>query len=56
MYFPYEDRHQISTKSTQFLVFSPNRKQHTEKQEPKTQLLHEYRTAWTDNVVKWQRT
>lgn len=57
MYLPHNDNHQISSKATQFLVFSPNAKQHTEKQEPKTQLLNEYNTAWTDNVVKykWQR-
>lgn len=53
MYFPYEDSHQISSKSTQFLV-SPNRKQHRENHEPKAQLLPEYRTAWTDNVVKYK--
>lgn len=42
----------LASPPNQFLVFSPNRK-HTEKQEPKAQLLHEYSTAWTDNVVKF---
>lgn len=44
----------LASPPSQFLVFPPNRK-HTEKQEPKAQLLYEYNIAWTDNVVKCDR-